>query len=200
MLSLGQVVNDFAEAFKAVDARRPQGASRTRTYKPGIGPLTEADAVSRALRHLQEGQQRSNYRDAAPKQYPSTRQQCDLVIPNEWALEFKLLRPFGDNGKEAEHWSENVLHPYPGNVSSIGDCIKLIESGFPEHKAIIVFGYEHSPPQIDIVTAITSFEVVAKEVVRVELSERYAAEFGPLIHPVHQQGKVFGWEVFGLRT
>jgi hypothetical protein len=122
------------------------------------------------------------------------------VIPGEWAIEFKLLRPFGDNGKEAEHWSENVLHPYRGNVSSIGDSIKLIESGFSERKAIVVFGYEHSPPKIDITTAIDSFEILAKEVVDVELGERYSAEFGPLIHPVHQQGKVFGWEVFASRS
>jgi len=118
-----------------------------------------------------------------------------LVIPDEWAIEFKLLRPFGDNGAEAEHWSENVLHPYPGNASSIGDSIKLIESGFTERKAIIVFGYEHSPPLIDISIAIESFEAVAKQVVGIELGERYSAMFGPLIHPVHQQGKVFGWQV-----
>jgi hypothetical protein len=200
MLSLDQVVDDFAEAFKAVDATHPQGRSRTRTYRPGIGPLTEADAVNRALRHLQEELQRSSYRDASPKQYPNSRQLCDLVISDEWAIEFKLLRPFGDNGKEAEHWSENVLYPYPGNISSIGDCIKLIESGFSERKAIVVFGYEHSPPQIDITTAIDSFEVVAKQVVGIKLGERHSAEFGPLIHPVHQRGKVFGWEVLSLSS
>jgi len=198
MLSLDQVVDDFAEAFKAVDATRPQGASRTRTYRPGIGPLTEADAVNRALRYLQRELQRSSYQDASPKQYPNSRQQCDLVIPDEWAIEFKLLRPFGDNDKEAEHWSENVLHPYPGNISSIGDCIKLIESGFSERKAIVVFGYEHSPPQIDITITIDAFEVIAKQVVKIKLGERQSAKFGPLIHPVHQQGKIFGWEVLGL--
>ena len=88
-----------------------------------------------------------------------------------------------------------MLHPYAGNVSSIGDCIKLIGSGFSERKSIVIFGYEHSPPQIDITTAIESFEVVAKQVVGVELSEKRSEKFGPLIHPVHQQGKVFGWEV-----
>jgi hypothetical protein len=113
MLFLDQVVGDFAEAFKVMDETRPQGASRTRTYRPGIGPLTEADVVKRALRYLQGEPQRSSYQHASPKQYPHSRQQCDLVIPDEWAIEFKLLRPFGDNGKEAEHWSENVLHPYP---------------------------------------------------------------------------------------
>lgn len=149
-IALSEVVSDFAVAFKAVDEMRPQGASRTRTYRPGIGPLTEADAVNRALQFLKEGTRSSYYRDASPKRYPNGRQQCDLVVPNEWAMEFKLLRPFGDNGAEAEHWSENALHPYPGNVSSIGDSFKLIESGFPECKAIVIFGYEHSPPLIDI--------------------------------------------------
>ena len=191
-LSLGDVVGDFADAFKAVDETRPQGASRTRTYRSSIGPLTEADAVNRALQHLKESTRSTHYVDASPKRYPSSHQQCDLVIPGEWAIEFKLLRPFGGNGAEAEHWSENALHPYPGNVSSIGDSIKLIESGFFERKAILTFGYEHSPPLIDITIAIESFEAIAKQVVGIELGERYSAKFGPLIHPVHQQGEVFG--------
>ncbi len=199
-VSLGDIVSDFADAFKAVDETRPQGASRTRTYRPGIGPLTEADAVNQALQHPKRGRRSSYYRDASPKRYPSSRQQCDLVIPEEWAIEFKLLRPFGDNGAEAEHWSENAPHPYPGNVSSIGDSIKLIDSGFPERKAIVIFGYEHSPPLIDITIAIESLEAIAKQVVGVELGARQLAQFGPLIHPVHQQGKVFGWQLLGLVT
>jgi len=91
-----------------------------------------------------------------------------------------------------------VLHPYPGNVGSIGDSIKLIESGFPERKAILVFGYEHSPPLIDTTVAIESFEAISNQVVGIELGARQSAAFGPLIHPVHQQGKVFGWQVLGL--
>lgn len=200
MLSLNRVVDDFAGAFEAVDATRPQGASRTRTYRPGIGPLTEADAVDKALRYLQGEMQHAEYQNASPKRYPNSRQQCDLVIPDEWAIEFKLLRPFGDNGKEAEHWSENVLHPYRGNVSSIGDCIKLIESGYSERKAILVFGYEQSPPEIDISRAIDSFEVIARHVIGIDLGERCLANFGPLIHPVHQQGRVFGWEILRLNA
>jgi hypothetical protein len=175
-LSLGDVVSDFADAFKAVDETRPQGASRKRTYRPGIGPLTEADAVNRALQYLKERERSLYYRDASPKRYPNSRQQCDLVVPNEWAMEFKLLRPFGDNGVEAEHWSENALHPYPGNVSSIGDTFKLVESGFPERKAIVIFGYEHSPPLIDTTVAIESFEAITKQVVGIELGARQYPE------------------------
>jgi hypothetical protein len=91
-----------------------------------------------------------------------------------------------------------VPHPYPGNVSSVGDSFKLIESGFPERKAIVIFGYEHSPPIIEITTAVEAFEAIAKQVVGIELGERESAEFSPLIHPVHQQGKVFEWQVLGL--
>jgi hypothetical protein len=101
--SLDDIVSDFADAFKAVDETRPQGASRTRTYRPGIGPLTEADTVNQALRHLKESKRSSGYRDASLTRYPNSRQQCDLVNPHEWAIEFKLLRPFGNNGSEAEH-------------------------------------------------------------------------------------------------
>ena len=91
-----------------------------------------------------------------------------------------------------------MLHPYPGNASSIGDSVKLIESGFPERKAVVILGYEHSPSLIDITTAIESFETIATQVVGIELGARQSATFGPSIHPVHQQGKVFGWQVLGL--
>jgi hypothetical protein len=112
-------------------------------------------------------------------------------------MEFKLIRPFGDNGVEAEHWSENVLHPYPGNVSSIGDCRKLSESGFSERKAIVVFGYEHTPPRIPLNRAIQAFESITRHVLDIRLGPREQAELLGLIHPVHQQGRVYGWEVLG---
>lgn len=198
-LLLDEIVADFAEALKAVDSLRPQGKSKTRVYKEGVGPLTEADSLARAVEYLKRSRgPASTYETAAPTKYPDSRQQCDLVIPGQWAIEFKLIRPFGDNGLEAEHWSENVLHPYEGNCSSIGDCIKLLKSGFPERKAIIVFGYEHTPPQIDITTAVNSFEAIVKEVVGIQLSDRRTAEFQGLVHPIHQQGKVFGWEALGF--
>lgn len=196
-LSLGQIVDDFALAFKAVDAAAPQGTSKTRTYKPGIGPLREAEAVQKALSFLQSSLNPFAYASAAPQLYPSSRQLCDMVLPGEWAIEFKLIRPFGDNGVIAEHWSENILHPYAGNVSSIGDCIKLCQSGFGERKAIIVFGYEHTPPQADLRVAVSAFEVTAQQVVGIRLGPRCEAQFSELIHPVHQQGKVFGWELLG---
>ena len=196
--ALERIVREFAKALAVVDSEKPQGASRTRTYQPGVGPLTEAEAVSRAYRYLMEKVDPKLYSRASSRTYPAGRQKCDLVIQDEWAIEFKLIRPFGDNGKPAEHWSENILYPYRGNISSIGDCIKLATSGFPERKAIVVFGYEHVPPQIKLETGIQAFELIARSVVRIHLSARCEVTFGPLIHPIHQQGSVFGWEVLGL--
>jgi hypothetical protein len=60
---------------------------------------------------------------------------------------------------------------------------------------VIVFGYEHSPPRIDLELAVMAFEIVAEHVNGLTLGERYVAEFDGLIHPVHQQGRVYGWEV-----
>ena len=193
-ISLDQLVADFASAFKAVDSTQPIGRSKTRTYKPGIGPLQEREVISRALRHLKSLKPHI-YSSASPKKYPGLAQQCDLVVPDEWALEFKLLRPFGDNGAEAEHWSENVLHPYKGNVSSIGDVFKLRDSAFRERKGIIIFGYEHSPPRIELSVAISAFELIAQHVVRLKLGPRCSAFFNELIHPYHQQGWIYGWEL-----
>ena len=194
MLELANAVSDFATAFKAVDTSAPQGRFRDRVYRPGIGPLTEEEAVRRAVQHLQEIRP-DVYSSAAPRNYPSDRQKCDLVIPGEWAFEFKLIRPFGDNGKEAEHWSENILHPYPGSTSSIGDCIMLLMSRFSERGAVIVFGFEHDPPRINLDTAVTAFEVIATHVLGIKLGPRCFSEFCGLIHPCHQKGKVFGWEI-----
>jgi hypothetical protein len=71
------------------------------------------------------------------------------------------VRPFGDNGRPAEHWSKSVLHPHEGNTSSLGDCLKLLNSGLGERKAVIIFGYEHTPPRVELDDAIRDFEVLA---------------------------------------
>ena len=194
---ISQIVQDFATAFKAIDTAAPQGQSKTRTYRPGIGPLTEDVAVKSALDFLKLDKPES-YGDASTSSlYPYTRLRCDLVLPSRWAIEFKLIRPYGDNGMEAEHWSENVLHPYLGTTSAIGDCMKLSSLEIAPRKGVIVFGYEHTPPQIALEPAIRAFEVIAKDVMQIRLSNRHTAEFKYLIHPIHQQGKVYGWEILG---
>ena len=119
------------------------------------------------------------------------------MLPGEWAVEVKLARPFGDNGKPAERWSENLLYPYAGNTSSLGDCLKLLGSEFPERKAVLVIGYEHTPPVIPLEPAVRGFELLASHVLGLNLSSREQVAVTGLVHPCHQQAIVYGWQILG---
>jgi hypothetical protein len=194
-MEIVELVEDLARALKAADQDKPIGSAGR--FKPGVGPLTEAELTTAILTQLRS-MNRTTYARCGPLRYPSSRYSCDLVLAGEWALELKLARPFGDNGKPAERWSENLLYPYPGNTSAIGDCLKLLRSGFAERKAVVVIGYEHSPPKIPLEPAIRSFEVIAAEVVGIRLAPRAEQLVTGLIHPSHQQARAYGWEVLGL--
>jgi hypothetical protein len=183
-VSLKQVVNAFAEGLHTIDA---SGVAH-KAFQPGVGPYGEAEAVRHALQHMREHDP-DRFGKALTKRLP------DILIPEEWALELKIVRPFGDNGLPAEQWSENILHPYSGNTSSLGDCMKLLQSGLPERKGIIVFGYEHAQAVVPLDPAIRSFELLAAEVMQINLTPRIERRIEGLIHPVHQVLRVFGWEV-----
>lgn len=118
-------------------------------------------------------------------------------MPGSWAIEIKLARPFGDNGRPAERWSENLLYPYTGNTSCIGDALKLLASAFTERKAVMVLGYEHTPPRIQLEPAIRAFELIAREITGINLGPRAMGTGRALVHPFHQQVSVYAWEVLG---
>ena len=178
------VIDAFAEGLRAIDS---SGVAH-KTFQPGLGPYGEAEAVRLALQHMR-AQSPELFSSAQTKRLP------DVLIPGQWALEFKIVRPFGDNGLPAEHWSENILHPYPGNTSSLGDCVKLLLSGLPERKAIVVFGYEHAQAVVPLDPAIRSFELLAAQIMQVKLTPRIERRIEGLVHPIHQVLRAFGWEI-----
>jgi hypothetical protein len=186
-MELKQVISDIVEALVSVDTC----GVAFKQFQPGVGPYGEPQLL-RAL---------AKYLNTIPL-YASgvrTKRTPDLLISKHWALEFKLARPFGDNGKEAENWSVNLLHPYRGNVSAIGDCLKLQCLNGAERKAVVVIGYEHSPPQISLAPLLDAFELVATKVVGISLGPRVQLVRGGLCHPVHQQLLVAAWEVLSRR-
>lgn len=185
-MDLEEVVTKIVDALAHVDeSKRP-----FRTFQPGVGPYGEPQLVGLIAAHL----------NSSARLQPAaiTKRTPDLLIPGQWALEFKITRPFGDNGKEAENWSVNLLHPYAGNMSTIGDCYKLLKWPGAERKAVVVIGYEHTPPKIDLKPLIDSFEVIAKYVAGIRLSPRVERSREGLVHPVHQSVRVFAWEVLGV--
>lgn len=159
-----------------------------RNYQPGVGPYGEPQVLRKIVDYL---------RQTYPSLYDGTKtkRMPDVLIPNKWALEFKIVRPYGDNGKEAEQRSQNLTHPYEGNVSSIGDAIKLHKSDLKERKGIIVISYEHNPSKIKVEVLVECFEYIARNIVDIPLGERYISQIKNLIHPIHQQCTVYGWEI-----
>jgi hypothetical protein len=181
-VELQDVVTDVAAALVAVD----ECGMPFKRFRPGVGPYGEPQLLRAVAKHLKA---LPAYGGVRTKRTP------DLLIPHQWALEFKLARPFGDNGKEAEDWSVNLLHPYAGNVSLIGDCLKLQQLDSPERKAAVVIGYEHTPPRISLAPLLEAFELVATRIAGIRLGPRVQVTRAGLCHPVHQQLLVAGWEV-----
>lgn len=182
-MELQQLVSDIADAVASID----RGGVPFKTFRPGVGPYGEPQLVQAIAKCLNQLESYSG--KAQIKRTP------DLLIPRSWALEFKLARPFGDNGKIAENWSVNLLHPYPGNESLIGDCLKLAQLGGAERKAAIAIGYEHTPPQVLLAPLLDSFELIAKQILDVRLGIRIQEIRTGLCHPVHQQALITAWEI-----
>jgi hypothetical protein len=176
-----QLVDDIALALRAVDC----GGIAFKQFQPGVGPYGEPQLTKLIAAHLATCSER----------YPGVKT-CripDLLVPNLWALEFKIVRPFGDNGVEAEHWSQNLLHPYPGNVSAISDVYKLMRRDGPEKRGIVVITYEHQPPKIDVSILVSGFELLCRELLKLPLGARYSQVVENCVHPVHQRATVYAW-------
>ena len=178
------LVDRISDALGSIDSSRIPFKS----FQPGVGPYGEPQLVKGVAEYLARAYP-DEFADVKTKRNP------DLLVPGKWALEFKIVRPFGDNGKEAEHWSQNLLHPYQGNVSSLGDIMSLMTLGGSERKGVIVITYEHDPPIIDLRVIVNSFEQLAFQVLELPIGDRHVAMLTGLVHPVHQQANVYGWEV-----
>ena len=185
--------------MKLVDARMPTAVSSRGggSYQPGIGPHSEARTVELVLAEM-EGWPASPYvgKVAAEIRYPRTlRSRCDLCLGTppewDWAIEIKMLRLMGDNGKPNDNILMHILSPYPVHRSALTDCEKLLASGLAGRKGILIYGYDYEGFPMD--PAIEAFEVLAAR--RVALSVRVEAAIEGLVHPIHKSGRVFGWEI-----
>lgn len=188
VVELSTIINDFADAIAEVDRSAPPWKS----FCPGVGPYGEPQLTSLLVQHL------STLPAYAGR--ISSKRTPDVLIKDHWALELKIARPFGDNGREAENWSVNLLHPYEGHASSISDCLKLLRLQGNERRAVVVVGYTHAPPKIELEPLFRSFEAIANAVFNLRLGGRVEASRQGLRHPIHQQAMIVAWEVQGMAT
>ncbi len=182
-MDLLTVVQDIADILKGIDSSRVP----FKGFQAGVGPYGEPQLMKLVAQGLNS---MPRYGGCA-----KTMRTPDLLIAGHWALEIKLARPFGDNGKLAENWSVNLLHPYSGNTSLLGDCLKLHAMTRPERKGVIAIGYEHDPAQVSLEPLWKAFEVVASIVLNIKLGARTETIRDGLVHPVHQRLVIVGWEV-----
>lgn len=189
MISLRTIVEDFAHAMSAVDRHRPQHVTRKGVpYRPGIGPFPETSTVEMVARELRSGR---GYADLeADVRYPErgSTQRCDLCT-EEWAIEVKMLRLFGDDGKPNDDMLTHILSPYPSHRSALTDCVKLGSSGIRPQRAVLIYAYEY--PEWPSEPALAAFERLAEA----WIGPRESARTGVLIHPVHAEASVHAWEL-----
>lgn len=187
--ALGQIVRGFADALVQVDARRPVAVRQTTgtPFQAGIGPHTETATVALVMDEMKSRGDVAAY-DLAVAYPNSPRQKCDVCLgaPGgwEWALEVKLLRLMGDNGRPNDNMLMHILSPYPAHRSALTDCAKLAASGFEARKGIVIYGFEHE--DWPLAPAIDAFETLARA--KWALGPRCAAPLKGLVHPVHASG------------
>jgi len=86
---------------------------------------------------------------------------------------------------------KQILSPYPTHRSALTDCTKLLESAFPGRKAILIYGFDYEKWPLD--PTVDAFVILAG--LKAMLGECHKARFNNLVHPIHKQGEVFGWEL-----
>ena len=181
-MELIQIVKDIADVLKNFDSEHPIH----KNFSPGIGPFGEPQLIKEISNRL------NSLDDLYQTQIKRT---PDLVVNGQWAVEFKIVRPFGDNGDIAENWSVNMLHPYEGNTSLIGDAIKLNKLTAYSQKAVILIGFEHLVPLISLDPLVASFEVIIQNVICLNISPKIEEKRIDLVHPQHQIVRIIGWEI-----
>jgi hypothetical protein len=192
---MSQLVEDFAAALKAVDSTRPvaHNARSGALFQAGIGPHSEA-ATCRLTLEFMKTLHPSDYAgfDVNVPYQTGSRSRCDLAS-QEWAIEVKMLRLFGDNGKANDNLLMHILSPYPQHRSALTDCTKLVKANPRPRLGILIYAFD--APEWPMELAIDAFEALART--RVGISERFRVDFEGLVHPIHTCGAVFGWEVAG---
>ena len=194
-VELDKFVRDFAEAMARADSHRPQAKSSRsgRVYQPGIGPFGEDKAVDQTI-----GEMRRLFPGAydglrCRALYPGSRQRCDIVEgePLSWAIEIKMARFAGDNGKPDDMATKDLISPFDCDRSAVSDCAKLAASRIAPNCALVIYGFDDPLRPLDVM--VEAFEALART--RVTLGNRYSAPLQGLVQPVFASGRVFGWLV-----
>jgi hypothetical protein len=113
---LERLVRLFAEGMAAADARSPVALNRRSSvaFRPGIGPHSEDETVALVAREWSL-RTTAGIEAALQQPYPADpRSKLDLLVTQQaddrWAIEVKMLRMLGDNGRENDNTCTSYRH------------------------------------------------------------------------------------------
>ena len=116
-LTLLELASDFSNSLVRVDSLEPVRPP----YQPGIGPHPEAEAVKLISNEMRASRPERYTSMTLARRTPSG--SVSAVIsslgPSRAAVEVKLLRLLGDNGKLNDNMLMHVLSPYPAHRSAL---------------------------------------------------------------------------------
>lgn len=184
-----------------VDAREPVFCSNRghgRMYRPGLGPHSETATLGLICELLRSKYSKQDIELSREVSYPNSTGKCDIILSagdgEKLAIEAKLLRFLGDNGKQNDHLLMHILSPYPQDRSLLTDCKKLLIDRPADQIGVLIFGYESDDWLLE--PALEAFEVLAN---RQCIVNRIAdLRVDRMIHPVHHTGRVVAWSVTDL--
>lgn len=196
-MSLRGALEAATTAFADAAPRADIQIGERREYGAGLGPHPEPAQLA-ALQTAANITETSIAHIETEVQYPSTSEQCDLVIGDadgQYQVEAKLLRFRRANGTPEPEAYAKVFSPLRPSGSLLTDAQKLVDSAFPSGYGLLGIAYDSG---LDETPA--SIPVLADKVV-VDLAYWFGIDasvvsieyFDGLQHDVHESGAIVTW-------
>ncbi|MGA2965341.1 MAG: hypothetical protein ABSD64_03955 [Terriglobales bacterium] len=181
MIDTNTFLQKIADGLKEFDAQKKapkikRGPNKGKSYPPGAGSHEEPDQVLAVAKKY----------DWAANDIKYSQGKCDLHAHDIWA-EVKLIRPFGANGKPAQHIDGTAYRV-------VEDAKKLSRATERGKKMVMAFAYDKDAKGSTAMPFIWDVQVLSANR-GVSLKKPIIIPLERLVHPIHQFGWVVGWEL-----
>lgn len=118
-------------------------------YLPGVPSMGEENFVSELFKWWDTRESTPDWYELEVPYPNQNRRKCDAIFGGspsnrEWAVEFKRLQFFGDNGKRNDHGVQKMLSPYEKDRSLLHDILRLQKCGMARRYAVIGYAFYYS--------------------------------------------------------
>jgi hypothetical protein len=151
-MNLSQILEKVAEGLVFTDLNteiETIGIRTRKPYLPGVPTMGEENFVAELFKWWNKETSDDNWYDLEVPYPNQSRKKCDALfggspLEREWAIEFKRLQFFGDNGKRNDHGVQKMLSPYEKDRSLLHDVLRLQKSGLAKRYAVIGYAFTYS--------------------------------------------------------